>query len=219
MLCYFLYCPKICFRILKRLSSAFMLFNLLKSVVIIMAKTENGSQKFTNFEEMFSKTKNVAETLNKKGAMYLELSRKRIEYMDSKSKLSKAYEKFGRLQYEAYIGNEVDENEYACAVADISALKEKTETLSAELEEAKNKDAQELKKGAEEFKNEVKSASKEAHDVIVQQAKDFFRAVQLSVKSGAPYDPGSEIHAEFSQVKEKQTPEQQDVRSDQKQDH
>ena len=139
-----------------------MLFNLLKSVVIIMAKTENGSQKFTNFEEMFSKTKNVAETLNKKGAMYLELSRKRIEYMDSKSKLSKAYEKFGRLQYEAYIGNEVDENEYACAVADISALKEKTETLSAELEEAKNKDAQELKKGAEEFKNEVKSASKEA---------------------------------------------------------
>ena len=61
---------------LKRLSSAFMLFNLLKSVVIIMAKTENGSQKFTNFEEMFSKTKNVAETLNKKGAMYLELSEK-----------------------------------------------------------------------------------------------------------------------------------------------
>ena len=65
-----------------------------------MAKTDNSAQKFTNFEEMFSKTKNVAETINKKSAMYLELSRKRIEYMDAKSKLSKAYEKFGKLQYE-----------------------------------------------------------------------------------------------------------------------
>ncbi len=167
-----------------------------------MAKSDSGTQKFANFEEVFSKTKNVAETINKKGAMYLELSRKKIEYMDAKSKLSKAYEKFGRLQYETYLGNDVDENDYACAVADISALKEKTDTLSAELEEAKNKDAEELKKGAEEFKNEVKSASKEARDVIVQQAKDFFRAVQLSVKSGASYDPGSEITTDFTEVED-----------------
>lgn len=167
-----------------------------------MAKTDSGAQKFTNFEEMFSKTKNVAETINKKSAMYLELSRKKIEYMDAKSKLAKAYEKFGRLQYETYLGNDVDENDYACAVADITALKEKTETLAAELEEAKNKDAEELKKGAEEFKNEVKSASKEARDVILQQAKDFFRAVQLSVKAGAAYEPGCEITTDFTEVKE-----------------
>ena len=167
-----------------------------------MAKTDNGAQKFTNFEEMFSKTKNVAETINKKSAMYLELSRKRIEYMDAKSKLAKAYEKFGKLQYETYLGNDVDENDYACAVADISALKEKTEKLSAELEEAKNKDAEDLKKGAEEFKNEVMSASKEARDIIIQQAKDFFRAVQLSVKAGTTYEPGSEINADFTEVKD-----------------
>ena len=167
-----------------------------------MAKTDNGAQKFTNFEEMFSKTKNVAETINKKSAMYLELSRKRIEYMDAKSKLAKAYEKFGKLQYETYLGNDVDENDYACAVADISALKEKTEKLSAELEEAKNKDAEDLKKGAEEFKNEVMSASKEARDIIIQQAKDFFRAVQLSVKTGTSYEPGSEITADFTEVKD-----------------
>lgn len=179
-----------------------------------MAKSDSGAQKFTNFEEMFSKTKSVAETINKKGAMYLELSRKRIEYMDAKSKLSKAYEKFGRLQYETYIGNDVDENEYACAVADISALKEKTQTLSAELEEAKNKDAEELKKGAEELKNEVKSASKEARDVIVQQAKDFFRAVQLSVKSGASYDPGSEITTDFTEVNDEKSSQDQDTETD-----
>uniref|UniRef100_UPI0040277EF8 hypothetical protein n=1 Tax=Eubacterium sp. TaxID=142586 RepID=UPI0040277EF8 len=167
-----------------------------------MAKTDNNAQKFTNFEEMFSKTKNVAETINKKSAMYLELSRKRIEYMDAKSKLAKAYEKFGRLQYETYLGNDVDENDYACAVADISALKEKTQSLEAELEEAKNKDAEELKRGAEEFKNEVKSASKEARDVILQQAKDFFRAVQLSVKAGASYEPGCEITTDFTEVKD-----------------
>ncbi len=186
-----------------------------------MAKTESGAQKFTNFEEMFSKTRTVVETLNKKGAMYLELSRKKIEYMDAKSKLSKAYEKFGRLQYDAYIGNEVDENDYACTVADISALKEKTETLSAELEEAKNKDTEELKKGAEELKNEVKSASKEARDVIVQQAKDFFRAVQLSVRSGASYDPGSEITTDFKEIKEEAPGEEQpsDTDSDKGKDH
>ena len=173
-----------------------------------MPKQESTSQKFGSIEEMFSKTRDVAETLNKKGAMYLELSRKRIEYMDSKSKLAKAYEKFGRLQFEAYLGNDVDENDYAGCIADISALKEKTESLNAELEEAKNKDAEDFKKGAEEFKNEVKTASKEARDVIVQQAKDFFRAVQLSVKSGAAYDSSTEITTDFTEVSGETAPEQ-----------
>lgn len=173
-----------------------------------MPKQDGNTQKFTNFEDMFSKTRNVAETLNKKGAMYLELSRKRIEYMDSKSKLAKAYEKFGRLQFEAYLGKDVDENDYAGCIADISALKEKTESLNAELEEAKNKDAEDFKKGAEEFRNEVKTASKEARDVIVQQAKDFFRAVQLSVKSGAAYDSSTEITTDFTEVSGETAPEQ-----------
>lgn len=114
--------------------------------MLIMSKADDSAPKLTNFEEMFSKTRSMAETINKKGAMYLELSRKKIEYMDAKSKLSKAYENFGKLQFSAYIGEEVDENEYACSIADITALKERTETLSAELEEAKNKDAEELKK-------------------------------------------------------------------------
>lgn len=119
--------------------------------MLIMSKADDSAPKLTNFEEMFSKTRSMAETINKKGAMYLELSRKKIEYMDAKSKLSKAYENFGKLQFSAYIGEEVDENEYACSIADITALKERTETLSAELEEAKNKDAEELKKARRNF--------------------------------------------------------------------
>lgn len=171
-----------------------------------MSKAEGGAPKLTNFEEMFSKTKTMAETLNKKGAMYLELSRKRIEYMDAKSKLSKAYENFGELQFQAYKGEEVDENEYACAIADISALRERCETLSAELEEAKNKDAEELKKGAEELRKEVQTASKEARDVIVQQARDFFRSVQLSAKSAPPFNSEKEVTVDYTEVKEKEEP-------------
>ena len=132
-----------------------------------MTKAESGAPKMSNFEDVFSKTKNVAETLNKKGSLYLELSRKKIEYMDAKSKLAKAYQNFGKLQFSAYLGEEVDENEYA--------------VLKAELDDAKSKDAQEFVKGAEEFKEEVKTASKEARDAILVQARDFFRAFQNAV--------------------------------------
>ena len=120
-----------------------------------MAKPDNGS-KITNFEDVLSKAKNVSEVLNKKGSAYLELSRKRIEYMDAKSKLAKAYEKFGKLQYSAYIGEEVNEDEYAAAVADIAAYRERLDALASELDDAKMpKDADDLKKNAEELKNEM----------------------------------------------------------------
>ena len=78
--------------------------------------------KISNFEEVLSKTKDMAQMLNKRSAQCIEVSRKRVEYLDAKSKLSKAYEKFGRLQYKASLGEDVDENEYAVAVADIAAL-------------------------------------------------------------------------------------------------
>lgn len=151
--------------------------------MLIMAKAESNSPKMSNFEDVFSKTRNVAETINKKGSLYLELSRKKIEYMDAKSKLAKAYQHFGKLQFSAYLGEEVDENEYAVCVADITAYRERIDVLKAELDDAKNKDAQEFVRGAEEFKEEVKSASKEARDAILIQAREFFRAFQNAVNS------------------------------------
>ena len=49
-------------------------------------------------EEMFNKTKDVAENMSKKSAERLEISRKKVELLDAKAKLSKFYEKFGKLQ-------------------------------------------------------------------------------------------------------------------------
>lgn len=62
----------------------------------------------THFEEAFSKTKIVADKINVKSAKYIELSRKKIEYFDTKSKLSKAYSKYGELKYLEFIGEEVE---------------------------------------------------------------------------------------------------------------
>lgn len=168
-----------------------------------MTKTESGSPKMSNFEDVFSKTKNVAETLNKKGSLYLELSRKKIEYMDAKSKLAKAYQNFGKLQFSTYLGENVDENEYAVCVADITAYRERIDVLKAELDDAKNKDAQDFVRGAEEFKEEVKTASKEARDAILVQARDFFRAFQNAVnsKNSAPVSDDKEhIEVEFKET-------------------
>lgn len=152
---------------------------------------------------MLSKAKNVSEVLNKKGSAYLELSRKRIEYMDAKSKLAKAYEKFGKLQYSAYIGEEVNEDEYAAAVADIAAYRERLDALASELDDAKMpKDADDLKKNAEKLKNEMKSASTEAVDSFVRQARDFLKAVQLSVKSVTPSNVTGEVEVEYKEADE-----------------
>ena len=167
-----------------------------------MAKPDNGS-KITNFEDVLSKAKKETEVLNKKGSAYLELSRKRIEYMDAKSKLAKAYEKFGKLQYSAYIGEEVNEDEYAAAVADIAAYRERLDALASELDDAKMpKDADDLKKNAEELKNEMKSASTEAVDSFVRQARDFLKAVQLSVKSVTPSNVTGEVEVEYKEADE-----------------
>ena len=62
-------------------------------------------------EEMFNKTKDVAENMSKKSAERLEISRKKVELLDAKAKLAKLYEKFGKLNYAKYIGDEISEDE------------------------------------------------------------------------------------------------------------
>ena len=54
-------------------------------------------------EEMFNKTKDVAENMSKKSAERLEISRKKVELLDAKAKLAKLYEKFGKLNFIAII--------------------------------------------------------------------------------------------------------------------
>lgn len=162
---------------------------------------EGTNPKISNFEDMLSKTRDMAQMLNKKSAQCLEISRKRVEYLDAKTKLSKAYEKFGKLQYNASVGEDVDENEYAVAVADIAALLSRLEELNKDIDSSKViKDADELKRGAEEFKDEVINASKEAREAIIQQAKEILKAVKKSVDSNSPVAGGTETEVEFTEV-------------------
>ena len=85
-------------------------------------------------EEMFNKTKDVAENMSKKSA---EISRKKVELLDAKAKLSKFYEKFGKLQYLKYIGEEVSDEEITNCANAIADNKEKIQLYTAEIEKAK----------------------------------------------------------------------------------
>lgn len=89
------------------------------------------------FDEMLNKTRDVAESMSKKSAERIELGRKRVECLDAKTRLSKCYERFGKIQYEAYIGNEIDEDEYNDIVSRIAELREKIAIYTEDIETAK----------------------------------------------------------------------------------
>lgn len=125
----------------------------------------------SNFEEVFTITKDVAQSVGKKGTQYFEVSKKRIELMDAKSKLSKAFEQFGRLKYDELNGEEISDDDYDCAIADIRAYLITVDDIEAQIEEAKaasESENDDLKRGAEELKNGVVSVSKG----VVSQAKE-----------------------------------------------
>ncbi|MBQ7203016.1 MAG: hypothetical protein IJS03_03245 [Eubacterium sp.] len=93
------------------------------------------SAKHGNFEDVLTKTKNYAEKATKKSAERLEISRKKIELLDSKTKLSKAYEQFGKLQYSAYIGEEVEQESIDRALQEIQLQKTRADLLDTEIAE------------------------------------------------------------------------------------
>lgn len=127
----------------------------------------------TNFEEAFSRTKTVADKINVKSAKYIELSRKKIEYFDTKSKLSKAYSKYGELQYMKFIGDEIDEKELSELANKIAEYREKINILKEEMKKNEEyNNAEDLKKEAERFASDVKDASKEMKDAISNQVKE-----------------------------------------------
>ena len=136
-----------------------------------------------NFDELFNKTRVVAESINKRGAKAIDLSRKRIEFIDLKTKLSKLYEKYGRLQFELFDGKEIDEAELEMLTAQIIAHREKYDALKAELDEGSNVNTDDLKREAEELKKEVISASQEAGRVIRKQMDEVKRKAEIAFKS------------------------------------
>lgn len=134
--------------------------------------------KISNFDELFSKTKTVAESINKKSAQAFDLSRKRFEYLDAKAKLSKFYEKYGKLQFDAYAGEEIDENELDMLISQITAYREKLNQLKAQLDEGS--DNTELKREAEDLKKEVIIASQEAKEVIKKQMDEMYKNAKIA---------------------------------------
>ena len=128
-------------------------------------------------EEMFNKTKDVAENMSKKSAERLEISRKKVELLDAKAKLAKLYEKFGKLNYAKYIGDEVSDEEIADCANAIADTKEKVELYSAEIERAKAEFNESManmaKKTKEAFSGDCNAKPEaEADAVEVVEAKD-----------------------------------------------
>lgn len=89
----------------------------------------NNVRKNPNFEDMLNKTKQYA----KKSAEAIEISRKTIELLDAKTKLSKAYEKFGKQQFALYDGEEANEQEIEATANEIIILKGQVEYLDNEI--------------------------------------------------------------------------------------
>lgn len=88
-----------------------------------------------SFDEVLTKSKMYAEKATKRSAQRLEISRKRIELLDTKTKLSRAYEKYGKLLYSAKEGNEFSDGELASREAEIELQKMRAEMLDKEIEE------------------------------------------------------------------------------------
>ena len=132
---------------------------------------------------MFSKTKIVAESLNKKSAKAFDLSRKRVEYLDATAKIAKFYEKYGRLQFSLSMEEAIDENELDMLTAQITAYREKINSLKAELDDSTDKE--ELKREAEELKKEVISASQEAREAIKKQMDEVCRNAKIAFNKSA----------------------------------
>lgn len=131
------------------------------------------SAKSGNFEEVLTKTKYYAEDAAKKSAERLEISKKKIELLDSKTKLVKAYEKFGKLQYEIFEGNEIDKDELNACVEEIQLHKSRSEYLDVEIEELKAAFLESLtKKEAKIYEKETRRSEKEAERQARREARE-----------------------------------------------
>lgn len=109
-------------------------------------------------EEVLSKTKTVAENFGKRSAEHLEVSRKKVEILDAKTKLSKAYEKYGEMQYNALVGIEPDPQSLEDTAMKISQYREKISVLTEEVERAKA-----------QFNEAVANATKKTRDAFQKE--------------------------------------------------
>ena len=121
------------------------------------------SAKHGNFEDVLTRTKSYAEKATKKSAERLEISRKKIELLDSKTKLAKAFERYGKLQYSAYIGEEIDEEAIEAALQEIQLQKTRADLLDEEIAELRAAFIDSLsKKEARQYEKQERKEAEEA---------------------------------------------------------
>lgn len=119
----------------------------------------NNAKKNPNIEEMLNRTKAYA----KKSAEAIEISRKRIELLDAKTKLAKAYEKYGKLNFDVFDGKEVSESELNTCTDEIIMLKSQAEFLEEEIDAFKAAVAAEV--------DAVMNNAKKSDDVVVEDVE------------------------------------------------
>lgn len=117
----------------------------------------NNAKKNGSIDEVINKTKEYA----KKSAQAIEISRKRIELLDTKTKLAKAYEKYGKQQFALYEGKEVNQDELNASCEEIVMLKSQSEFLEAEIEAFKEAIAAQV---------DAKMNPKKDEDVVVDES-------------------------------------------------
>lgn len=87
------------------------------------------------FEEVISKTRSMAEVVGKKSAEAIEISKRKIELVDCKNKLNKAYAALGKLEYESIYGKVPEEEAVAKAVEGIDETANRVKKLEKDLQE------------------------------------------------------------------------------------
>ncbi len=117
----------------------------------------NNAKKNGSIDEVINKTKEYA----KKSAQAIEISRKRIELLDTKTKLAKAYEKYGKQQFALYEGEDVNQDEINVSCEEIVMLKSQSEFLEAEIEAFKEAVAAQV---------DAKMNCKKDEDVVVDES-------------------------------------------------
>lgn len=140
------------------------------------------SAKQGNFEEILTKTRSYAEDAAKKSAERLEISKKKIELLDSKTKLVKAYEHFGKLQYELYEGEQVDQDEINACIEEIQLQKSRADLLDAEIEEMKAVFLESLsKREAKQYEKENRRNERQARREAKAAAEDKKNDIEVTV--------------------------------------
>lgn len=130
----------------------------------------NNARKNGTFEEVLNKTKAYA----KKSSEAIEISRKKIELLDAKTKLAKIYEKYGKMQFELYDGNDIDEEEQNKLIEEIVMLRGKIEFIEEEIEAFKEAIAVDF----EAIKNQKKE-----NDIVVEDVVEVVDVVEDSNES------------------------------------